>query len=303
MRNILVMLFLGSLVNQSLQAQYYYFNSRYYDHALVIESGACTGIMNALTDLGGKKGTGKRFTKDLNWNNSRPCFGLYLVAMYKDVIGLRLEGTFGRVTASDSILENVRTTTFGRYERNLSFKSPIADFQLGLELHPLFFKDYDSDPPRVSPYLVGGVGYYSFDPQAKLDGKWYSLQPLHTEGQGFDEYPDRKPYKLSQFNFAAGLGVRQEINAVLTARLEINYRFLTTDYLDDVSTKYIDAGLFTNYLPVNQAFIARQLYSRKQEINPGDKTFPGQQRGNPKDNDSFFTIQLKIGLTIGRQRR
>src|SRR6185436_19258578 len=101
----------------------------------------------------------------------------------------------------DSILKAVASSTSGRYERNLSFKSRIAEVQLGFEVHPLFFKNYeDRDPPPFSPYLVVGVGYYSFDPQANLNGQWYAQHELRTEGQGFGEYPDRKPYKLSQLN-------------------------------------------------------------------------------------------------------
>jgi Domain of unknown function (DUF6089) len=291
-------------VKQGLHAQYYFYNNKYYENKLLAELGTGIGIMNALTDLGGKQGTGKKFIKDLSWRNSKPCFGIYILLMYKSVIGLRIEGDFGQVTAYDSILKDVRASTFGRYERNLSFKSRIADLQLGIEVHPLFFKYYtDKEPPRLSPYILVGAGYFSFDPQAKLNGQWYSLQPLRTEGQGFDEYPDRKPYRLSQFNIAIGHGIRYEINSLLNARMEINYRFLFTDYLDDVSRDYIDAGLFKDYLPSRLAGLARQLYSRKGELDPGTITMPGDQRGNPKNNDAFFTIQLKLGITPGRQRR
>jgi hypothetical protein len=76
-----------------------------------------------------------------------------------------------------------------------------------------------------------------------------------------------------------------------------------TDYLDDASTDYIDPNLFYSYLPANQAAIAQQLYNRKGELNPNDGLQPGEQRGDPKDKDAFFTIQLKIGMTLGRIRR
>src|SRR5687767_15450579 len=46
-----------------------------------------------------------------------------------------LEATFGQVVGFDSILKNVAHTTNGRYERNLSFKSRISEFHLGVELH------------------------------------------------------------------------------------------------------------------------------------------------------------------------
>lgn len=251
-----------------VKAQYYYYNDKYYDNDVSLEFGGSLGIMNSLTDLGGKKGIGKGFIKDLNTKNFKPSFSFYVLAIYKCAVALRLEGTFGSVKGYDSILKSVAPSTFGRYERNLSFKSRITDIQLALEIHPLFFKYYyEEDSPRTSPYAVIGVGYYSFDPQAKLNGQWYSLQPLHTEGQGFKEYPDRKPYSLNQINIAAGLGVKYEINSFLNARLELVHRILSTDYLDDVSTTYINPDLFPTYLPANLAAIAQQLNDRQEGLN------------------------------------
>jgi hypothetical protein len=296
-----------SLFNQPLKAQYYYSNSKYYYSPFSVELGVTGGVMNSLTDLGGKKGVGKNSIKDLRWKTAKPSYGVYIAGTYLDAITVRVEGTFGEVVGFDSILKKVAPSTYGRYERNLSFKSKISEVQLAVEVHPLFFKSYDDneEPPRISPYAVGGVGYFSFDPQAKLNGQWYSLQPLHLEGQGFAEYPDRKTYSLRQLNIVAGLGIKYEVSSVLNARLEFVRRFLRTDYLDDVSNvDYIDPSLFYAYLPANKAAIAQQLYNRTNELNPSDIGYtPNTQRGDPTKNDSYFTIQFKIGMTIGRQHR
>ncbi len=292
------------ITSQQLMAQFYFYNDKYFDRPVVYEIGIKSGIMNSLTDVGGKKGPGKNFIKDLNWKFAKPVNGIYIMVTYNNAIGLRLEASFGEVMGYDSILKDVKATTYGRYERNLSFKSSISDFQLAAEIHPLYFKvENDRDLPRISPYAVIGIGYYSFDPQAKLKGEWYSLQPLRTEGQGFAEYPDHKPYKLNQINFAAGAGLCYEISALFNARFEINHRMLQTDYLDDVSTTYIDPDLFFNYLPVNSASIAKQLANRKDELGTVNITNVGDQRGDPKDNDAFFTIQFKLGVMLGRQKR
>lgn len=297
-----VLVFLVSV--PSLNAQFYYYNDKYYDSPLAFEIGGSAGLMNSLTDLGGKKGIGKSFIKDLNWKNTKPSFSVYALAMYKYAVGIRLEGTFGKVEGADSTLKSVAASTFGRYERNLSFKSKITDVQLALEIHPLFFREYDeNEAPYFSPYLVAGVGYFSFDPQAEINGQVYSLQPLRTEGQGFAEYRDRTPYKLSQVNFPVGFGIRYEVNSLLNARVELVHRILQTDYLDDVSKDYVDPSLFTNYLPANQAAIARQLFDRQGELNGSHTTQVGSQRGNPKNNDAYFTIQVKLGITLGRLRR
>jgi hypothetical protein len=307
MRKLLVIALLWMMIpDQPLNAQFYYYNNKYYDSPIVFEIGGSFGMMNSLTDLGGKRGVGKKFIKDMRVKTIRPSYGVYLLAMYNNVIGVRLEGTFGQVVGYDSILKKVASSTYGRYERNLSFKSRISEFQLGVEVHPLFFKSYeDEDPPPISPYVVVGASIYSFDPQAQLNGVWYSLQPLHLEGQGFEEYPDRKNYSLTQLNFIGGFGVKYEINSVLNARLEFVHRFLTTDYLDDASNyEFVDPTLFYKYLPANRAAIAQQLYNRTNEIKPSDVTyFENLQRGDPRQNDSYFTVQLKLGIMLGRQRR
>jgi len=304
MRKILVFVFALSLYpGLQADAQYYYENNRYFGSDFTVEVGGSFGIMNALTDLGGRKGVGKKFIKDLNWKNSKPAAGFYLAGTFRDAIAVRVEATFGTVQAYDSILKSVKTTTFGRYERNLSFKSKITDLQLAAEIHPLFFKSYDEDPPRISPYGVIGVGYYSFDPRTKFNGQWYSLQPLHTEGQGAEGLTGTQPYKLSQLNVAAGFGVRYEVNSLFRARLEFVHRFLNTDYLDDVSTIYVDPGVFNSTLTPSQAALAQQLFDRQGELTPGHVTDVGAQRGNPNNKDAFFTIQLKVGIVLGRQKR
>jgi hypothetical protein len=278
--------------------QYYYQDSKYYGTDVTLELGGSMGVMNSLTDLGGKKGVGKKFIKDLNWKLSKPSFSFYGMVMYKEAIGVRLEATFGNIHSYDSILKDVAPSTFGRYERNLSFRSSIRDFQLAAEIHPLFFKSWEEDKaPYWSPYLVAGIGYFSFDPQAKLNDRWYALNPLHTEGQGFSEYPDRKPYKLNQVNVPLGIGVKYEVNSFINARLEFVHRILFTDYLDDVSTENIDPLLFYAHLSAGQAAVAGQLADRRTAVPKNI------QRGDPTDNDAYFTIHLKLGVTLRSSRR
>ena len=141
---------------QSLNAQYYYYNNKYYENDVFFELGPTIGIMNALTDLGGKKGIGKNFIKDLRWATARPDYGFYIMGMYKNMIGVRLEGTFGEITGYDSILLNVAGSTFGRYERNLSFKSKINEIQLAVEFHPFALLSFEDPPPPILPLCFIG---------------------------------------------------------------------------------------------------------------------------------------------------
>jgi hypothetical protein len=290
---------------EKASAQYYFYDNKYYDSPLMFEIGGSVGVMNCLTDLGGNKGIGKKFVKDLNFGKTRLAGSVYLSAMYEYMFALRLEATFGQVTADDKVLEKVAPTTFGRYERNLNFKSKITDFMLGVEIHPLYIinrNDEDKAPPRFSPYLYGGVGFFSFKPQTTLGGKTVDLQPLSTEGQGFAEYPDRKPYKLNQINIPFGAGIKYELSSTLNLRAEFIYRKLNTDYLDDVSTEYIDPNLYANYFTGAKLTNALLLNDRQYELMPSHITKVGDQRGNPKNNDGFFTFNLKIGYSFGRER-
>ena len=280
-------------------AQYYFCNEKYYASDWIVETGGSAGLMNNLTDVGGRKGTGKGFIKDLNWAVAKPSFSLYAVAMYKNAIGLRIEGSSGLIASDDHLLKKRDANLGERYGRNLSFRSRILDLQLVAEIHPLFFRRYDEDEsPFWSPYVVTGIGYFSFNPEASLNGHWYALHPLRLEGQGFVEYPGHPAYKLQQVNIPFGIGTRYEASPSLFIRIEITDRILFTDYLDDVSTTYIDPSLFDRYLQPGQAAIARQLYSRMKELQPGYTVTAGMKRGNEKNNDTYFTIQLKVGWVM-----
>ena len=291
---------------EKASAQYYFYDNKYYDNPLTFEIGASVGAMNCLTDLGGNKGIGKKFVKDLNLGKTHLAYGVSLTAMYEYMIALRLEATFGTVSAEDNVLKKVAPSTYGRYERNLSFKSKITDFILGVEIHPLYImnrKDEDKEPPLFSPYLFAGVGFFSFKPQAKLGSKWVDLQPLSTEGQGFAEYPDRKPYKLNQLNIPIGLGVKYDIGTSFSLRAEFIYRKLNTDYLDDVSSKYYaDPSLYANYFTGAKLTNALLLNNRQYELDPGHSYNTQDERGNPKNNDTYFTFNVKVGYTFGREK-
>jgi len=290
---------------EKASAQYYFYDNNYYDSPIMYELGGSIGFMNCLTDLGGRKGIGKKFIKDLNMGNSQFAGSIFLSAIYKNAIALRAEATFGQVKADDAILKKVKTSTFGRYERNLSFRSRVTEFMISTEIHPLYiFVKYDEtrEAPRFSPYLLGGIGFFSFNPQAKSSGTWVDLQPLSTEGQGFAEYPDRKVYKLQQTSIPAGLGIKYELTDKINVRGEFVYRFLSTDYLDDVSTNYIDVNLYPNYFTGAKLTNAFLLNDRQYELDPGHITNDGDQRGNPKNNDAYFSFNIKVGITFGRQR-
>lgn len=297
------LLLLCCLLSKHSFVQYYFYNNLYYDSDLLFEGGISLGAINCLTDIGGRPGNGKWFLKDLNWENTKISGGIFAGVNYRYTIGARLEFNMGNILAYDSILKNDPSEARNRYRRNLHFKSHITELLLLAELHPLVFFRANNKTNRFSPYLVGGMGLFHFDPQASLNGEWFSLKELHTEGQGFPECPERKKYKLTQLNFPVGAGIKFECAALLNLRLEILHRITRTDYLDDVSTRYIDPALFQKYLSPYLASYAVQLHNRQKEIDPSATTIPNAIRGNNNRNDAYFTVQCKLSLVIGRERR
>ncbi len=297
----LFLLFAGA---KQSNAQYYFYNGGYYESDFVFELGGSIGAMNAFTDLGGRKGLGKKFVKDFNFKNTQLSGGFYIGLVYKNQIAARLEATFGQIHAYDSILKKVAATTNERYERNLSFRSSIAEIALTVEFHPFYvFGNYDDDhyPPPISPYLLAGIGYFHFNPQAKLNNAYVDLQPLSTEGEGFAEYPDREPYKLNQICFPLGIGARYDISSLLNVKAEITTRILKTDYLDDVSGRYIDPSVYSNYFTGTKLTQALLLNDRHK---PGATTaHPDGIRGRPVNDDSYITFSLKLGLSIRERAR
>ncbi len=292
------------LTSLSGNAQFYYYNNNYVENDITFELGGSVGIMNCLTDVGGKKGVGKKFIKDLNMKNSQLAAGGFISALYKSVIGLRLEGTFGKVKAYDSVLQGDASDAKFRYYRNLNFQSKVTEFSAMLEFHPLFLKSYDvteDNVPKLSPYLLGGVSMYNFKPMGSINGRLVDLHSLHTEGQGFAEYANRKNYSLSQINVPLGAGIKYELGPLFNARLEVVHRILFTDYLDDVSTSYIDPATYATNLSASQATLAQAWYNRS--IPPAPLKYDaGAKRGESKNNDAYFSFSLKLSFVLGRNK-
>lgn len=274
------------------------------DKALVLEAGVSLGSMNSLTDLGGRSGIGRTFIKDLNIGFTHFAGGLYAGFIYNNKYALRIEATMSKYSGHDSVLRRVKAPdiALARYNRNLGVRSDIKEIALIGELHLLYIiKDIfgDYDPPRFSPYLLAGVGYFKFNPQNNIGDRWVDLHPLSTEGQGFKEYPDKLPYKLEQFNLPVGGGVKYDYSERLTIRGEFILRKLFTDYLDDLSTTYINPAVFANYLSGQQLADALVLHDR--QLIPATDPRGGSKRGTVTQNDSYFTFNLKVGISIGKQ--
>lgn len=108
-------------------------------------------------------------------------------------------------------------------------------------------------------------------------------------------------YSLTQMNIPMGLGMRIRLSPRVNLSPELLYRKCFTDYIDDVSTTYIDPADFDRYLSPENAAIARQIHDKTVGIvTPGVNRYePGTQRGNSHQMDAYFSVVLKLGIRFG----
>ncbi|HRI25391.1 MAG TPA: hypothetical protein PLZ45_11995 [Ferruginibacter sp.] len=260
-----------------------------------------------LGDLGGNSGKGTNNLKDMNFEFTKFMKGAFITMYPKNWIGLRLAADYTYLEGDDAIINTTGIDELWRKQRNLDFKTTILEGYLAVELFPTMLFSRNSEyEPRLRPYLMGGVGVFHFNPQGSLtdaagNKTWYYLHPLRLEGQGMPEYPYSKPYKLTQMNIPFGGGLKYFMSDRINVSMEFLYRKTFTDYIDDVSQKYIDPSYYNKYLTSQEASLAYKLSDKaKGIIYPGMTRYPaGTQRGDLKDYDTYFSIVLKAGIRLG----
>ena len=171
-------------------------------------------------------------------------------------------------------------------DRNLNFKTGVFEWELGAQYNILNMND-----SWWTPYIYAGIGVFHFNPYTKdVNGGKTFLKPLSTEGEGF--VPGVKKYGLTQFSIPFGFGAERSLNEDMRVGLELGYRKLFTDYLDDVSDVYTDE----NALLAAKGQKAVDLAYRGYEVGAGP--YPGANitRGNPKSKDGYFYVALTFSF-------
>jgi hypothetical protein len=194
--------------------------------------------------------------------------------------------TAGRVSASDA------NSTSKHQHRNLSFNSDVGEAALTLQYDLIDITGMQN----FTPYGFIGVGGFGFKPYAYDTGgnKTY-LQPLGTEGQGLPG-SDKKLYGLTQFEIPFGIGAKYALTDHIFLGLELGFRKLFTDYLDDVSSsQYADTAL----LRAARGPLAAKMSFRADEI-PGSNYSITSQRGNPNGKDTYYTVLIKLTFSFDK---
>lgn len=269
-----------------------------------LEAGFTLAPSNFLGDLGGTKGKGGPFLKDNNLSNTKLMASAHISTKVNNYLSLRLAGSFGTIAADDGMIEGMGGLEEARKARNQSFKSKIAEIYTAVEFYPTVF--LEEDPTDVyhkfRPYFIGGVGLFHFNPLGRdpMTNEWVALKNLHTEGQGFPEYSSRKNYKLTQVNIPVGFGIKYYTSDRVSISFEGLLRKTFSDYLDDVSTTYIDPNLFFQHLEQSTAIVALRMYDKS--VGSANRN-AGEKRGSPNNKDSYYAVGLKMNFRLGSDSR
>ncbi len=201
-----------------------------------------------------------------------------------DHLALRTGFVVGKISANDK---------YGRNKvRNLNFSTMLTEGNLGLE----YYITAPVEKHSLTPYVFAEVAVFHYNPYTfDSNGTKYYLQPLSTEGEGI--VPGRNNYKLTQFSIPFGAGVKLSLSDNMNVGFEFGFRKLFTDYLDDVSTTYVDK----NVLLSQRGAKAVELSYRGDELKNGIQQYPsvGRKRGNPNQNDWYYFTGFTASFRLG----
>jgi hypothetical protein len=292
------------------------------------------GSMNALNYFGDIAPRANAGSTDLSF--TRPGIGISSSIRVGTNLSVRAAFMYGRLSSSDyEVSDSSDPNAFPRYARNLQFRNDVKDLSL-VGIYDFFRNPYSVIMRlNFSPYIFAGISAFHHNPQGLVPseaifrpnepftpdqaGEWVALKELQTEGQTYSNFQVSIPF---------GAGVRFRISQIMDLEAEISYRHLFFDYLDDVSTDYVDKGLLGSDL-------ARIMADRSLEptdVITGENRFdalvnsdrfntenlptyvgadgveyvtlpgygqPGDQRGSPAGNDIFLVTTVRLVFIIG----
>ncbi len=275
------------------------------------EAGIDIGAANFLGDLGGANQIGTHFIKDLELSLTRTAFGAHVRYRSSRYLGYRATFMYGKINGNDALTEERY-----RHNRNLNFKSNIFEFSTVLEFyiskersgHVYNYKKLHGwRHIDIQTYGFIGIGGFYFNPKSTHFGVWYELRPLHTEGQGLK--PEVKEYSRISIAIPMGLGFKYAVNRRWNVGLEYGLRLTFTDYIDDVSTVYVDpALLYASMDPATAALAAYFAQPGGFDITAADNggvnpTGINQQRGQSKYNDSYMFMCVTVNYKLGKFKK
>jgi len=225
---------------------------------------------------------------------NRPKFsaGIFFIKQINNYVGIRLSGDYAFLGYSDIYSKNET-----QLRRNLSFNSNI--WEVSLSGYFNFFRFIPGvEGYKFTPYLSLGVGVFTYDPYAYLEGTKYYLRPLGTEGQNTDT--SKEQYGNMAICIPFTVGVKYSINENMNVFAEIGYRFTTTDYIDDVSTTYAGPDAFVlTHADGSQQIDYPAYYLQDRSYATGTPIgIEGRQRGNSAQKDAYLMFHVGVSFNI-----
>ncbi|MDJ1468083.1 DUF6089 family protein [Cytophagaceae bacterium DM2B3-1] len=212
----------------------------------------------------------------------RPYFNLGFDYRFGGRVRARMEGAYFRLASTDAGGKNA--------VRNLSFRSGNIEVAATGIFEFYSYNKFFNQRPLFSPYLFAGIGVSYFTPRTKYQGSWYTLPRYDTEGVDYSQFTPVIPF---------GFGVQIALANEWDLSIEVGYRKIFTDYLDDVSTVYQNNATMDP--------IAAALADRTKELGGAAPTYDsndkvhwneGHKRGNPDRKDSYIIVAAKLEYTI-----
>jgi len=266
----------------------------------------------------------------LRFKSTQPTIGISYSYRLAPRIAVKGALNLGRIIGDDALSASSNEgEDLGRLKRNLSFRNDIEELS-ALAVFDLYEnrRPYQYRPDFV-PYAFVGLAVFHHNPKAyyekgsrpgldpanDIPTGWYELQPLGTEGQYASQdgstYPT--PYKRLQIAIPFGLGVRYRIDRYMDVSLEVNWRKTFTDYLDDVSTSFVDKALLLNDYGSSNDKASAILSDRSAEsgfetvedpsgtvydVVPGYGTSLNPYRGDDSGKDWYITTSISLSYII-----
>ncbi len=235
-----------------------------------------------LGDLGGKPFIGTNDFQDIDFLSTRYGLTTGFRFNFSRYFALRTNVIAGRISGNDKYTNNKE-----RRGRNLSFFSNIYEGNVTAEINIAKTKS-----KQGVWYIFGGIGYFMFNPKTRLGNEVYELQKYGTEGQY--AIAGKTPYKLNSICYPHGIGYKWAVGRAQYLSFEVNLRKTNTDYIDDVSTNFVDPSILTAAKGPEAAALA----DRSTSTIPGFSD-PGAIRGDPKHNDTYFFLCISYNRVLG----
>ncbi len=179
------------------------------------------------------------------------------------------------------------------YARSLNFKTNINDLGLGL----VFKTDNDrflGNNALIAPYFILSVGALNYNVFADLknaDSSNYNYANITVQDGNYETEvtnlatESNKSIK-TEFYAGLGLGVKLKLSRRFNLNIQTDYRYTTTDYLDDASKT------FPTFSQLNET-------SNASKPNPAYKGTRGRNNGV---NDMFAFTSVSIRYNFGKKK-